>query len=154
VTVFVAGQLLIMPMPMWACLGTVHVTEFAGQPGEQAADACDSSQAARLPLLMLAPVTTAHEHEIAGSDDGRRATWREDRYTPGPRAHVGTYLTFLDTLGYELSPIEQAVADGTPYTGDDSAEPATTDPEYLETGDTPIGEPPVTEQSADEQPGA
>jgi hypothetical protein len=28
--VFVARQLLIMPMPMRACLGTVHVTELAG----------------------------------------------------------------------------------------------------------------------------
>lgn len=75
----VARQLLTMPMPLLACLGTVHATELftelAGQLGEQAADACDRSPVGGLPLLMLAPVTTAYEHQIADSDDGRRATW-------------------------------------------------------------------------------
>lgn len=49
-------------------------TELAGQPGEQAADACDSSPAGRSQLLMLAPVATAYDRGLAGSDDGRRVS--------------------------------------------------------------------------------
>jgi hypothetical protein len=47
-----------------------------------------------------------------------RNTWRTDRYAPCSRAQAGHYLAFLASLGYELSAIEQAVADGTPYTGE------------------------------------
>jgi ParB family chromosome partitioning protein len=52
------------------------------------------------------------------TDAEGRNTWRTDRYSPCPRADAGTYLTFLASLGYPLSAIEQAVADGTPWTGD------------------------------------
>jgi hypothetical protein len=45
-------------------------------------------------------------------------TWRTDRYSPCPRNEAGRYLNFLAGLGYQLSGIEQAVADGTPYTGE------------------------------------
>jgi ParB family chromosome partitioning protein len=68
-----------------------------------------------------------------------RNTWRTDRYSPCPREDASRYLTFLASLGYELSVIEQTVADGVPFTGDppqreDSlsedgpAEPPSTDP--------------------------
>lgn len=45
-------------------------------------------------------------------------------------APPGTWLTFLASLGYELSPIEQVVADSTPYTGDspDDRSTLTADP--------------------------
>jgi ParB family transcriptional regulator, chromosome partitioning protein len=163
VTVFVARQLLTMPAPLRACLGTVHATELftelTGQSGDEAAAACDTSPAGRLPLLMLAPVITAYEREIAGSDDGRRGTWRQDRYSPCPRSQAGIYLAFLAALGYELSSIEQAVADGVPYTGDDAPEPgpagpAGAEPDELTTSEPSASGQPDTEQPADEQPAA
>ena len=47
-----------------------------------------------------------------------RNTWRTDRYSPCPRRDAGTYLAFLAAIGYQLSTIEKAVAEGTPYGGD------------------------------------
>jgi hypothetical protein len=67
----------------------------------------------------------AYEGEMFGTDPNRRATWREDRYSPCPRRAAGKYLAFLASLGYQLAPIEQAVADGVPYAGDNPAEPLT-----------------------------
>ena len=51
-----------------------------------------------------------------------RNTWRTDRYSPCPRRDAGGYLAFLASVGYQLSVIEQAVADGVPYTGDAPAD--------------------------------
>jgi hypothetical protein len=66
---------------------------------------------------MLAPIATTYEYAM--TENLGRATWRTDHtYSPCPRAEAGRYLTFLAALGYEMSPIEQAVADGVPYTGD------------------------------------
>jgi ParB family chromosome partitioning protein len=151
---FLARQLLTMPEPLRACLGTAHATglfaELAGRPGEDALAECDTSAAGRLPLLMLAAVVTAYEHEISG-DTTRRNTWRLDQYAPCPRADAGTYLGFLASLGYDLSVIEQAVADGVPWTGDtppgdplspgsDPADPAESGGASV-TGEDPPGEP-------------
>jgi ParB family chromosome partitioning protein len=72
----------------------------------------------RLPLLLLAPIAVAYENEMYGTDAGRRSTWRQDRYSPCSRTEAGRYLAFLASLGYQLAPIEQAVVDGEPYTGD------------------------------------
>lgn len=130
---FIAAQLLTVPQPLRAYLshapGSPLFTELTGRTGAQAADECATSTAGRLPLLMLAPVITAFEHEIAG-DDIRRATWRLDRPAPCPRTEAGAYLAFLASVGYELAPIEQAVADGDPWTGDTpAAQPAPADSE-------------------------
>ena len=65
---------------------------------------------------MLGPVVTAYEQAMTEGEG--RNTWRLDRYSPCPRDEAGRYLAFLGTLGYQLSDIERAVADGEPYTGD------------------------------------
>ena len=65
---------------------------------------------------MLGPVVTAFEQAMTEGEG--RNTWRLDRYSPCPRDEAGRYLTFLGTLGYQLSDIERAVAAGEPYTGD------------------------------------
>ena len=52
------------------------------------------------------------------TDGEGKNTWRADRYSPCPRQEAGSYLAFLASLGYQLSDIEQAVADGVPYTGE------------------------------------
>ncbi len=135
---FVAGQLLAMPEPLRLGLASAHgkplFTEIAGQPAHVLEDGLGTCPAARLPLLMIAPIAVAYESEMSGADANRRATWREDRYSPCSRQEAGKYLSFLASLGYPLAPIEQAVADDVPYTGDtstdpDPAEPATTDTE-------------------------
>ncbi len=51
------------------------------------------------------------------TEDEGRSTWRTDRYSPCPRRDAGTDLTFLASLAYPLSDIEQAVAAGEKYTG-------------------------------------
>jgi len=127
---FLARQLLTMPEPLCASLGTAHQTglfaDLAGQAGGEAVQACDTSPAGRLPLLMLAPVVTAYEREMSGDSGDRRSTWRADRYSPCSWRAAGSYLAFLASVGYELAPIEQAVADGVSYTGDHPGEPLIT----------------------------
>jgi ParB family chromosome partitioning protein len=117
---FVARQLLTMPDPLRSGLATAHdrglFAEITGQPADRWAEACDTAAAARLPLVMLAPIATAYEQAMTEGEG--KNTWRPDRYSPCPRNEAGRYLAFLASLGYQLSDIEQAVADDAPYTGD------------------------------------
>jgi len=117
---FVARQLLTMPDPLRSGLAGAHhrvlFTEITGQPADKWEGACDTAAAARLPLLMLAPIVTAYEQAMTEGEG--KNTWRPDRYSPCPRSQAGRYLTFLVSLGYELSDIEQAVVDSVPYVGD------------------------------------
>jgi len=123
---FVAGQLLAMPEPLRlglaAAPGSPLFTDVTGLHADQAADGCDTCPAIRLPLLMLAPIAVAYEAAMSGNE-AARSTWRADRYSPCPRPDAGRYLAFLASIGYHLSVIERAVADGVPYTGDVPAEP-------------------------------
>lgn len=120
VSAFVATQLLTMPDPLRSGLSTAHSrAEFAEIIGQQAShllDSCAAATASKLPLLMLAPIVTAYE--IAMTEGEGKSTWRPDRYSPCPYAEAGRYLAFLASLGYELSAIEQSVAEARPYTGD------------------------------------
>jgi ParB family chromosome partitioning protein len=124
---FITGQLLTMPEPLRLGLGAAHMkplfAEITGQDAGKALDSSSTCQPSRLPLLMLAPVVAAYEREMYGTDASRRATWREDRYSPCSRNDAGRYLAFLAGLGYPLAPIEQAVAAGVPYTGDTPINP-------------------------------
>ena len=123
---FVAAQLLVMPEPLRlglaAAPGSPLFTEVTGLHADQAAEGCDTCPAVRLPLLMLAPIAAAYEAAMSGTE-AARSTWRADRYSPCPRPDAGRYLAFLASIGYHLTVIEQAVADGVPYTGDTPAEP-------------------------------
>ena len=65
---------------------------------------------------MLGPIVTAYEQAMTEGEG--KNTWRTDRYSPCPRREAGAYLAFLASIGYQLSAIEQALADDTPYTGD------------------------------------
>ena len=123
---FVAAQLLAMPEPLRiglaAAPGSPLFTDVTGLHADQAAEGCDTCPAVRLPLLMLAPIAAAYEAAMSGTE-AARSTWRADRYSPCPRPDAGRYLAFLASIGYHLSVIEQAVADGVPYAGDTPAEP-------------------------------
>jgi ParB family chromosome partitioning protein len=128
---FVAEQLLVMPEPLRLGLAAAPTsplfTEVTGLQASQAADGCETCPAVRLPLLMLAPVAAAYEGAMSGTD-ASRSTWRADRYSPCPRPDAGRYLAFLASIGYQLSVIERAVADGVPYAGDTPAELVSGDP--------------------------
>lgn len=119
---FVARQLLTMAEPLRSSLtsapGRTSFTEITWQSAGQWLEICDTTAAGRLPLLMLAPIAVTYEQAM--TEGLGRTTWRTDStYSPCPRAEAGRYLSFLASLGYQLAPIEQAVADGVPYTGDE-----------------------------------
>ena len=120
---FLARQLLAMPDPLRTGLATATAkTLFTRLTGHDVAtwrEACDTTPAGRLAVIMLAPVITAYEYAMTEAEG--RNTWRTDRYSPCPRRDAGIYLTFLAAIGYQLSAIEHAVADGTPYTGETQA---------------------------------
>jgi ParB family chromosome partitioning protein len=117
---FVARQLLTMPDPLRQGLSPAHsrllLSELTRQSAARWLEACDTTPAARLPLLMLGPIVTAYEQAMTEGEG--KNTWRLDRYSPCPRQEAGRYLVFLASIGYELSDIEQAVASGIPYAGD------------------------------------
>jgi ParB family chromosome partitioning protein len=122
---FIARQLLTMPDPLRSELpgaaSRVLFSEITGRGATGWLEVCDTTPPARLPLLMLGPIVTAYEHAMTEGEG--KNTWRTDRYSPCPRRAAGTYLTFLATVGYQLSAIEQALADDVPYTGDTPAGP-------------------------------
>lgn len=121
---FLARQLLAMPDPLRSGLasaaGTAMFAELTGHDKGQWDQDCDTAATGRLAVVMLGPVITAYERAM--TDGEGRNTWRTDRYSPCPRPAAGQYLAFLAALGYQLSAIELAVADDTPYTGDNPAD--------------------------------
>lgn len=124
---FVARMLLTMPDPVRTGLpiapGRLLIGEVTGASADTWLESCDTTAAARLPLLMLAPIVAAFEQAMTEGEG--KSTWRTDRYSPCPRHEAGLYLSFLASAGYRLSVIEQALADDVPYTGDTPAEPGT-----------------------------
>jgi len=141
---FVTKQLLSMPEPLRRALGTAHsmglFDHLTGHPATVWAGECGTYPTGRLPLLMLAALVTAYESEIHGPEDSKRATWRPEKWSPCPTRDAGVYLAFLrDDLGYELSPVERSVADGTPYTGDNPPEPLTAEAGHAAPDDSADG---------------
>ena len=118
---FVARQLLTMPDPLRSGLDMAHASiqfgEITGHTDAGWLEICDTAAAGRLPLLMLATIAVTYERAMTAEGTGND-TWRPDRYSGCPYQAAGRYLTFLASIGYQLSAIEQAVADSTPYTGD------------------------------------
>src|ERR1019366_7835688 len=141
---FIARQLLAMPDPLRQGLAPAHsrllFSEITGHHADRWAEACDTTPAARLPLLILSPIAVAYEQAMIEGEG--KNTWRTDRYSPCPRPEAGRYLAFLASVGYELSAIEQSVASGTHYTGDtEPGDPLTAD-------DDPGSDPASTERAA------
>lgn len=89
---------------------------ITGRDSDQWDSECGTAPAGRLTVIVLAPLVTAYEHAMTEGEG--RNTRRGDRYSPCPRAGAGRYLTFLSSLGYELSAIERSVADGVPWIGE------------------------------------
>jgi ParB family chromosome partitioning protein len=122
---FVARMLLTMPDPVRTGLpmapGRLLMGEVTGASAATWLETCDTAAAARLPLLMLAPIVAAFEQAMTEGEG--KSTWRADRYSSCPRREAGRYLSFLASAGYQLSAIEQSLADDVPYTGDHPAGP-------------------------------
>jgi ParB family chromosome partitioning protein len=136
---FITSQLLEMPAPVRDAIthasrsslfqeitgGTIRHDENTG-----------TWPAGRLPIAILAVIAASYEERMDG--DQGRFTWRTDRrYTQCPRDDAGAYFRFLASVGYELSPIEQAVADGVSYTGDQPVDDPGSDGETGSTLDNP-----------------
>jgi len=112
---FITAQLLAMPGPLRDALTSAprsdlfrELTKGSFRPAE-----AEAWPASRLPLVLLAVVAAAYEDRMGG--DPGKATWRTDRYSPCSRDEAGAWFRFLAGIGYELSLIEQAVADGVPF---------------------------------------
>ena len=117
---FITRQLLTIPEPVRSGLarapGQALFSQLTGRDSNDWLQACVTAPAGRLPMAMFAPIATAFESAM--SEGEGRSTWRTDRYSPCPRQQAADYLTLLATLGYQLSDIEQAVAEQRPYTGE------------------------------------
>jgi ParB family transcriptional regulator, chromosome partitioning protein len=120
--------------------------EVARQDAAKWLEICGTTAAARLPLLILAPIAVTYEYAMTHGEG--RNTWRTDnRYSPCPRAQAGEYLAFLASVGHTLTPIEQAVTDGVAWTGDTPAEdPLSADEGQV--GTSTEGAPDATEATA------
>jgi hypothetical protein len=122
---FIARQLLAMPAPAAAKLGSArHENLFRELTGDVSPERLDGWKPGRLPLISLALVITSYE--VLLTSDAGKACWRETRerrFPPVSREDAGTYFALLATLGHELSTIEQAMADGDPYTGETALDP-------------------------------
>jgi ParB family transcriptional regulator, chromosome partitioning protein len=134
---FITRQLLSMPDPVRSGLaaapGRVLFREITGHYAERWLETCDTAPAGRLPLLMLGPIVTAYEQAMTEGEG--KNTWRTDRYSPCPRREAAAYLAFLASVGHQLSPIELAVVNDTPYTGDTPpALPVSDDPDSEDAG--------------------
>jgi len=140
-----------MPEPLRAGLGIaagrITFAEVTRQDASRWLEICDTTAAARLPLLMLAPIAVTFEYAMTQVEG--RNTWRTDnRWSPCPRTEAGQYLAFLAGVGYQLTPIEQAVADGVPWTGDTpDSEPLTRGADPGDASDGP--DPATSPDSAD-----
>jgi ParB family chromosome partitioning protein len=134
---FVTAQLVAMPAALRDAITRAPRSQLFDQltGGTIRPDATDAWTAGRLPLAILAVIATAYEDRMDG--DAGRATWRTDqRFTQCNREEAGAYLRFLASTGYEMSRVEQAVADGVPYTGDNP------DDDLTSTDEQPDGENP------------
>jgi hypothetical protein len=121
-----------MPGPLRSKLATAPYRDlFAEITGNVDAERLNKWTTGKLPMLPLALIITCYEEQLGG--DTGKLTWREDKLSACSREDAGAYFRFLATAGYELSPIEQSVADGVPYTGE-SAEDLTTDADVEDIG--------------------
>jgi ParB family chromosome partitioning protein len=108
------------------------------------ADLIGKKDAARLSRADMAVTTgTATANRLIAEDFAvlaaayevrmTRAAWRIDKHEyVETRRDAAAWLTILAALGYQLTPIEQAVCDGQPYTGSPAPSQADADADALD----------------------
>ncbi|MEU8278387.1 hypothetical protein ACFYOK_35535 [Microbispora bryophytorum] len=138
VLAWVARQLLEMPTPLRDKLTSArHTALWAKLVGNTDAASTAAVRPGRLPLLALAPIAVAYEHQMTVPDSARYI-WRHDRTGAVSRPDARAYLSLLVELGYQPTLIEQAVIDGLPYRGDAPAEELEPEPEQApDAGEAP-----------------
>ncbi len=100
VLAWVARQLVEMPNPLRDKLTAArHSTLWATLTGNFSVDSAATVRPGRLPLLALAPIVVAYEHQMTVPDTARY-TWRQDRSGSVSRADAAAYLSLLAELGY------------------------------------------------------
>ncbi|MEU7916723.1 hypothetical protein [Microbispora bryophytorum] len=145
VMAWVARQLVEMPTPLRDKLtGARHTALWAKLIGNIDAASTAAVRPGRLPLLALAPIAVAYEHQMTVPDSARYI-WRHDRTGAVSRSDARAYLSLLVELGYQPTPIEQAIIDGLPYRGDAPAEEL--EPEQAPDAGQPPHEPGAEETS-------
>ena len=119
---FVTSQVLDMSEPLRSGLSMARHRDIFREltDGRDMAGSVSATPLERLPLLTFIPLAAAYEHAMTDGEIAK-GTWRTDRISTCPREQAGKYLAFLAGLGYELSSIEQAMADNVPWTGDTPA---------------------------------
>lgn len=131
---FAAKQVLLMPPNVASKLGGARneglfreLTGWAGNTDD--ATRLDGWKPGKLPVIQFALVAAAYETLLTGKNGA--LCWRptaELRFPPVSREDAGAYFAHLSALGYQLSTIEQAMADDVPYEGepglDEPAAPA------------------------------
>ncbi|MCZ4125993.1 ParB N-terminal domain-containing protein [Streptomyces sp. H39-S7] len=85
-------------------LNTQQAQDRAGFAGHAAKDP------RRAPQLQFAAIAAVREKSAT------RSAWRtDDQHAPWTRKPTGQWFRVLESLGYQLTPIEQSVMDGEPY---------------------------------------
>ncbi|MBB2749183.1 UNVERIFIED_ORG: ParB family chromosome partitioning protein [Microbispora rosea subsp. rosea] len=117
---FITRMLMTMPEPVRDRLASASNSElwakFAGKQVD--AEAVATARPGKMQLLALLPIAVAFEHQMTLAGEARN-TWRSDKWSPCTPADARRWLEFLIEAGYKPCPIEQAVAYGLPYVGDD-----------------------------------
>lgn len=100
VLAWVARQLMEMPTPLRDKLtGARHTALWAKLAGTIDAASTAAVRPGRLPLLALAPIAVAYEHQMTVPDSARYI-WRDDRAGGVSRPDARAYLSLLVELGY------------------------------------------------------
>lgn len=116
---WVCSQFLACPTPVRKWEGSdghvVILAELLGREpkSDRATWVAGSATTARLALSSFAVVAACYEKYIDPAH-----VWRHDNPqwdTADRRRDALTYFTFLASIGYEPSPVEQAIIDGQPY---------------------------------------
>ncbi|RKN53472.1 hypothetical protein D7231_35085, partial [Streptomyces klenkii] len=138
---FAAQQVLLGGDIITQGLGAPEALELArqwlGLPETADRSACAEAAAQadprRLVLHHFVAVAATIERQAGAKD---RRAWRTDHlaYPRALRERIGEYLRLLETLGYQLSPIERAVASGeTHHPAREDAAQAPEEPQLQET---------------------
>jgi ParB family chromosome partitioning protein len=111
--------LLSMPEPLRDKLAGAHTSslwyKLAGSPK---ADTALVVKPGKLPLLVLAPIAVAFEHQMTLAGEAAN-TWRSDKWSACSRADAALWLSALQGLGYVPSLLERSLIEDFPYQGED-----------------------------------
>lgn len=128
---FVVEELLTMPEPLRKWLGGITSNKLFRTlmrhngftwHREDAQKAITKETTKRRALLRFAPLAAAYEYGLSEASESKQ-TWRPDKWSPMDAKDAGRYFLMIRACGHKLAPIETALANGKPYTGDHIGKP-------------------------------